>query len=141
MKKVWITTALFFLVVFLGWYFVIKLGKKHISPNPTKAKISSPIEPSKSHPQYWNLNGEDIMLLGGSVEDNLFQINDLETQLDLLRSVGGNYVRNTMSSRDEGNDWPFAQNDDGLYDLNAWNDTYWLKFDNLLKQCSPLLEI
>jgi hypothetical protein len=61
------------------------------------------IQPSAIHPQYWSYNGKEILLLGGSVEDNLFQIPNLTEQLDLLVKVGGNYVRNTMSSRDKGN--------------------------------------
>lgn len=63
----------------------------------------------EGNPWYWQYKGEPVMLLGGSVEDNLFQIPDLEKHLDLLASVGGNYVRNTMSSRDPGNVWPFAR--------------------------------
>ncbi len=136
MKKVWITTTLFFLFVFISWYLVIRLGQEHISPNEIADKVSSPIKPDESHPQYWSMNGETIMLLGGSAEDNLFQINHLEEHLDLLQSVGGNYVRNTMSSRDEGNAWPFGKNIDGLYDLNSWNEDYWHRFDHFLKACT-----
>lgn len=91
------------------------------------------IKVSSTHPQYWEYKGETILLLGGSVEDNLFQINNLEKHLDLLQSVGGNYVRNTMASRDEGNVWPFIQNEDGKYDLNQFNPEYWERFENLLK--------
>lgn len=136
MKKIWITTTLFFLIIFGGWYAVIKLGKKHISPREVAPTVVSPIKPSETHKQYWSKNGRNVMLLGGSVEDNLFQIDDLEAHLDLLQSVGGNYVRNTMSSRDEGNVWAFDKNDAGLYNLNLWNDTYWHRFDNFLKACS-----
>ena len=92
------------------------------------------IQPSQQHPQYWTYQGEEILLLGGSVEDNLFQVSDLEEQLDLLVEVGGNYVRNTMSSRDEGNLWPFAIVEDSLYDLNKWNDAYWKRFENFLEE-------
>jgi len=135
MKKVWITTALFFLLIFFAWYLVIKLGQNHISPNLRPEKVTTPIAPSATHPQYWSKNNENIMLLGGSVEDNLFQINQLEKHLDLLKSVGGNYVRNTMSSRDTGNVWAFHQNENGLFDLRTWNDDYWGRFEHLLKAC------
>jgi hypothetical protein len=95
-------------------------------------------EPSKAikvwaeNPRFWECGGEPVLLLGGSVEDNLFQIPDLEAHLDLLHSVGGNYVRNTMSSRDEGNVWPFKKVD-GLYDLDQWNREYWERFARFLK--------
>ena len=72
-------------------------------------------------------------MLGGSIEDNLFQIPDLEEHLDLLSSVGGNYVRNTMSSRDSGNVWAFGKTEEGMYDLRTWNDEYWKRFENFLK--------
>jgi hypothetical protein len=133
---VWITTALFFLLIFLAWFLVIKLGRNHISPNHAEIKVSTPVAPSNTHPQYWSKNGKNIMLLGGSVEDNLFQLDDVETHLDLLKSVGGNYVRNTMSSRDEGNVWAFAKNDNGLYNLNSWNQEYWNRFDRFLQACA-----
>lgn len=98
--------------------------------------ISSNISPDTDNPQYWSYKGEKILLLGGSVEDNLFQIDHLEKQLELLRSCGGNYVRNTMSSRDSGNVWPFYQNEEGMYDLNHWDETYWKRFENFLKLTS-----
>jgi len=95
--------------------------------------ISDAIHPDFSKPSFWSYKGERVLLLGGSVEDNLFQVADLEYQLDLLASHGGNYVRNTMSSRDSGNVWAFDINEEDLYDLNKWNDVYWSAFERLLK--------
>ncbi|MCC5829327.1 MAG: hypothetical protein JJU36_07750 [Phycisphaeraceae bacterium] len=82
---------------------------------------------------YWRIDGRPRLLLGGSIEDNLFQIPDLEEHLDLLVSVGGDYVRGTISSRDEGNVWPHARTDpDGLYDLNRFDPEYWRRFDRFI---------
>jgi hypothetical protein len=136
MKKIWITTTIFFILIFVAWFAVIKLGQKHISPKEVTESISTPIQPSETHAQYWSMDGKNIMLLGGSDEDNLFQMDNVRAQLDLLKSVGGNYVRNTMSSRDEGNDWPFAKNEAGMYNLNSWNDAYWNKLDSFLSACA-----
>ena len=61
------------------------------------------IQPYQANPSYWQYRGKPVLLLGGSVEDNLFQIPDIEQHLDLLASVGGNYVRCTMSGRDDRN--------------------------------------
>jgi hypothetical protein len=60
------------------------------------------IQPYPENPFYWRYQGEPVLLLGGSDDDNLFQWTGarLIEQLDLLKSVGGNYVRNTMSGRD-----------------------------------------
>ncbi|MFO8006259.1 MAG: hypothetical protein R6V05_00830 [Candidatus Brocadiia bacterium] len=92
------------------------------------------IRPYEENPFYWQYRDEPVLLLGGSVEDNLFQIPELEQHLDLLASVGGNYVRCTMSNRDEGNVWPHARDEDsGLYDLTEWNDEYWSRFERLLE--------
>jgi hypothetical protein len=57
------------------------------------------IQPYAGNPGYWQYKGAPVVLLGGTVDDNLFQIPDLEEHLDLLASVGGNYIRNTMSDR------------------------------------------
>lgn len=87
-------------------------------------------------PAYWQYDGEPVLLLGGTKEDNLFQIPDLETHLDDLVDSGGNYVRCTMSSRDEGNVWPYervaGEGDDATYDLDRWNETYWERFEQFL---------
>jgi len=92
---------------------------------------------SKDFPQYWEYNGETILLLGGSDEDNLFQLPELEAQLDLLAQSGGNYVRNTMSSRDPGNVWPFGTDPEtGKFSLNRWNREYWDRFERFLKLTS-----
>ena len=92
----------------------------------------SPIQPYADNPRYWQYRGEPVLLIGGSKEDNLFQIPDLKEHLDLLQRVGGNYIRNTMSSRDEGNVFPYRRTD-GKFDLNAWNDEYWERLRNLLE--------
>ena len=90
--------------------------------------------PYEKNPFYWQYQGQPALLLGGSIEDNLFQIPDLEEHLDLLASVGGNYIRCTMSSRDEGNVQPFERDlETGLYDLNQPGQEYWLRFERMLQ--------
>ncbi|HRK33230.1 MAG TPA: hypothetical protein PLJ47_01445 [Candidatus Hydrogenedentes bacterium] len=97
------------------------------------AWAQQPIRVSETNYRYWEYNGAPVILLGGSKEDNLFQIPDLKEHLDLLVSCGGNYIRNTMSSRDEGNVWPFAQREDGKYDLEKTNDEYFRRFESALQ--------
>jgi hypothetical protein len=92
------------------------------------------IQPYSGNRFYWQYKGKPVLLLGGSVEDNLFQIPNLEAHLDLLQSVGGNYVRCTMSSRDEGDVWPFEKDPTtGLYDLNQPGQAYWGRFERFLQ--------
>ena len=62
-----------------------------------------------ANPRYWQYRGEPTLLIGGSVEDNLFQIPTLKAHLELLKLVGGNYVRSTMSWVDEGDVPPFKK--------------------------------
>lgn len=80
---------------------------------------------------YWQYKSKPIILIGGSKDDNLFQIHDLKGHLDLMQGIGANYIRNTMSSRDEGNVQPF-QHINGSYDLTLWNKEYWQRFKKLL---------
>ncbi|MEL7535588.1 MAG: hypothetical protein AAFM91_00850 [Pseudomonadota bacterium] len=121
------------------------------------------IDIDEANSRFWQFDGERLVLIGGSVDDNLFQIDDLEAHLDELAAVGGNYVRNTMSSRDRDNLWPFKQGfaRDGRaitalsrtakfrdrlaawsdnrnavypkYDLEQFNDEYWRRFEALLR--------
>jgi hypothetical protein len=92
------------------------------------------IKPYSQNNKYWEYNGVPIFLIGGSNNHNLFNDGnlDIKEHLNLLRSVGGNYVRNTMSARDPGNVEPHLQLSSGLYDLNQWNPTYWNRFNNFL---------
>lgn len=94
------------------------------------------IKPYTENRFYWQYNGQPLLLLGATDNDNLFQDHNLESHLDSLKAIGGNYIRNTMSDRDPYNEKAFFQNADGLYDLNKWNDAYWDKFENMLKLTS-----
>jgi hypothetical protein len=97
------------------------------------------IQPFQENPFYWQYKSKPILLLGGTDQDNLFnhpkslEPDGLESHLDLLVSVGGNYVRNTMSHRDAGNEFPYARAADGRFDLTRWNEEYWKRFDAFLR--------
>lgn len=108
----------------------------------------SGIEVYSENPFYWSRDGKPILLLGGSGDDNLFQWagtefgDRLSKHLDLLVSVGGNYVRNTMSSRYDAvngyNDahmaYAFKKLASGKYDLDQWNPDYWKRLDTFLTE-------
>jgi hypothetical protein len=92
-----------------------------------RAADGDAIRPYSANPYYWQYKGKPIMLIGASDKDNLWQWTgtQLTEHLDLMRSVGGNYVRNTMSDRNEGDLFAAKTLDDGRYDLDQWNDAYW----------------
>lgn len=93
------------------------------------------IRPYAANPRYWQYRGQPVLLVGGSQDDNLFQLPDLEAHLDAMRAAGANYIRNTMSDRpDKGFEvYPFFRGDNGKYDLTRWNPEYWQRFANLLR--------
>ena len=86
----------------------------------------------KENPRYWQYKGKSILLIGGSVKDNLFQIPNLRKHLELMKSVGGNYVRSTMGWSGEGNIPPFKKVGE-KYDLEQWNEEFWNRFRNFVK--------
>jgi hypothetical protein len=95
---------------------------------------SNRIQPSTENPWYWQYKGEPIILLGGSWQDNLFNHPvGLEEHLDLMQSVGGNYIRNVMSHRNVGNVFAYEQGQEGYFDLDRFNDEYWQRFDHFLQ--------
>ena len=102
----------------------------------TPENDSGGIQVSQEYPRYWQVDGKPIILLGATDDDNLFQWtgHKLSDHLESLVNAGGNYIRNTMSSRDSGNVQPFQRLDNGQYDLTKWNDEYWNRFENLLKE-------
>jgi hypothetical protein len=99
------------------------------------ARGANDIQPWSKNPRYWQYKSQPVLLLGGSKDDNLFQIPDLKEHLDDIRAAGGNYIRNTMSDRnDKGFEvYPFLQRPDGKFDLEQWNDEYWKRFENMLR--------
>lgn len=82
---------------------------------------------------YWQYKGQPLLLLGGSDEDNLFNHPNLWFNLDKLQQIGGNYVRMTLSSRDQHNVWPY-QLIDGKYDLTRFNPDWWDRLANCIRQ-------
>ena len=112
---------------------------KRNDPNARRAAAGETrIRPWAVNPRYWQYRGAPVLLLGGSKDDNLFQIPDLEAHLDEMRAAGANYIRNTMSDRkDYGFEvYPFKQLPDGKYDLEQFNDDYWTRFANMLRWTS-----
>jgi len=123
----------FWSVSFLAWsaqMMVVVAGSA-----PAGAESLKRIDIYRPNPAYWQYGGKPVLLLGASKDDNLFQIPDLQEHLDLLKSAGGNYIRNTMSSRkDKGFEvQPFRKLPNGKYDLNQWNNQYWTRFSNMLR--------
>jgi beta-mannanase len=114
----------------------------------TMASPCHGIEVYSDNPFYWQHNGQPMLLLGASGDDNLFQWagaefgNRLPEHLDSLVAVGGNYVRNTMSSRfhaeggyhDDFMAYPFLQLPSGKYDLEQWNPDHWERLDTFLAE-------
>lgn len=100
-----------------------KAELKKNAVNPTEDQI----QPYKENRWYWQYRGEPLILIGGTGTDNLFQWTGdrLTEHLDLLVSVGGNYVRNTMSDRSDGDVYAFLEVEEGVYDLDQWNEEYW----------------
>ena len=99
------------------------------------ADDQSGLRPYAANPAYWQSHSRPVMLLGGSDDDNLFQHSSLRDHLDAIQAAGGNYIRNTMSDRnDKGAEvYAFARRPDGKYDLEKWNDEYWARFDKMLR--------
>ncbi len=120
-----------FTLPLFGMILILILGQAATAQSPSE-RDAMMIQMYQKNPMYWQYKGEPVLLLGGSVQDNLFQIENLKEHLDLLVSVGGNYVRSTMSARDPGNDKPFVMSN-GLYDLDEPNHEYWNRFEKLLQ--------
>ena len=100
-----------------------------------QSTTSNRIRPYERNPRYWQYKSQPVLLLGGSKDDSLFQIPGLEDHLDELAEVGGNFVRNTMSDRqDHGFEvYPYRKLEDARYDLDQWNDEYWRRFERFLR--------
>ena len=128
MKVMVFSTPFNLLRYLLAWYFCIAVLS-------VLQGAADNIQPWTANPRFWQYQGRPLLLLGGSKDDNLFQIPELKVHLDAMADAGANYIRNTMSDRRERNYevYPYMQLPDGRYDLTQWNHEYWQRFDNLLR--------
>lgn len=81
---------------------------------------------------FWEYNGQPVLLIGGSSNDNLFQNINIVEELNQLQAVGGNYVRCTLSGRDVGDEWPFWRLS-RRFILNKFNPEFWKNLDSFFK--------
>ena len=93
------------------------------------------IGPWRENRFYWQYDSKPVLLLGGSDEDNLFNNPGLMMKnLETLKECGGNYIRGTLSCRDEGNVWPFEKQGD-RYDLTRFNGEFWERLRRCCEEC------
>ncbi|MDP8246385.1 MAG: hypothetical protein P9L94_20040 [Candidatus Hinthialibacter antarcticus] len=92
------------------------------------------IKPWSENAWYWSYKGEPALLLGGSDEDNLFNNLDMmKDNFEKMKACGANYIRSTLSVRDEGNVYPFEKTN-GLFDLDKFNPEYWRRLEASIDQ-------
>ena len=143
-----------FSIFILTFTILLSCNTKEEAPKVVIDLDEDRIKPYTQNPRYWQYQGKPILLLGGTKDDNLFQISGLESHLDDLRACGGNYIRNTMSSRNssskfdqgQGTVSAFRKLANGKYDLDQWNEEYWQRLANMLeltrsKNIIPQIEI
>jgi hypothetical protein len=96
------------------------------------------IKPWEQNHWYWQYKSKPVLLLGASNDDNLFQWPEkmLIPHLDSMKQIEANYVRNTMSDRqDKGFElYPFVRLENGKYNLDQLNEDYYNRFDLFLKE-------
>jgi hypothetical protein len=94
-----------------------------------------------ANPFYFQYDGQPVLLLGGSSgppdalnDEGMFLWPDPIGSLDKLKAAGGNLVRCLMSGRLRGEPlWPYARID-SRYNLDIWNEEYWLLFQRFLTE-------
>ncbi len=99
-----------------------------------EARAADRIQPWAESPFYWQYKGEPVLLLGGSDEDNLFNNPALmRANFETMERCGANYIRCTLSCRDEGDVWPFARSG-GKYDLERFNPEFWRRLETCVRE-------
>lgn len=104
-------------------------------------KMIKAIQHYEKNAYYWQYKGQPVLLIGGSDDDGLFQFPNVKKHLEEIAAVGGNYVRNVMLQRvsDAGFEVSaFKENANGKFDLDQWNDEFWIRFENFLKAADEL---
>lgn len=104
--------------------------------NPLVDFEADKIQISSDNPWFWQYKQEPVMLVGGSSADGLFRVGGtaMTDELDLLQSVGGNYIRNVMGQDSQAGQ-AFVDVGGGIYDLDQPDPTYWGKLTTFLDEC------
>jgi hypothetical protein len=101
---------------------------------PSEQPLAGRIQISPIYPHYWEYKGKPVLLLGASDSDALFNLPDIMLpNLETLHAIGGNYIRSTLSSRNEGNVFPFLQQD-GVFDLDQLNPEFFARLEQSIRE-------
>ncbi len=140
LSRVGAMLAVSFLVCgFVTLLLASELAAKDLDNVRNSTEVSQgEIRPYSLNRSYWQYKGKPTLLIGASATDHLFlangvEVKDLEAHLDEIKRFGTNYVRNTMSQRE---DWPlvaYSKISNGKYDLYHFNDEYWNRFSDFLQ--------
>ena len=98
------------------------------------------IKPSSANPYYWDYKGSPTMFWAGRGRTTSSPSRSTLRRTSILWSpLEATIVRNGMSHRDDGNEFPYVRTSGsapfGTYDLNQFNPVYWDNFDDFLKLC------
>jgi hypothetical protein len=73
----------------VGWLAWLCAAVTVTSPVAGAApSVADGLQPYAKNPRYWQYKGQPVLLLGGSKDDNLFQIPGLQAHLNELRAAG-----------------------------------------------------
>ncbi|MGF1586736.1 MAG: DUF6298 domain-containing protein [Bacteroidales bacterium] len=138
-----ISTARLNQIVFFTVILFLNLNCAERPSEQVETEVES-IRAYSENPYYFQYWGKPVLLLGATDYHNLFQRPNLEEHLDRMQEAGGNYVRNTMASREVTEDhndlWPYQiveRTDDPLisiYDLDRFDEEYWRRFSRMLEE-------
>jgi hypothetical protein len=107
---------------------------------PQQSSSESPIAPYTDNLFYWEYNDKPILLIGATNHHDMFnRPTGIYEELYQLHSIGGNYIRNVMSHRHPGNEYPYIiPEGENKFDLTLFNDTYWNRFEKMLEWTKDL---
>jgi hypothetical protein len=110
-----------------GLCLVLAFGCGNSNQFSVSAPHTGQLQPWDEDPNYWTWDGETPeLLLGGSSSDALFLEENFKGEIALLAKTGGNYLRCTLRSLDDGKMTPFYW-EEGFekFNLLKYREEYW----------------
>ena len=117
-----------------GLFFLLAYACGSPDQLTVSATPTGQLQPWEEDPNYWTWDGKTPeLLLGGSSSDALFLEDNYKEEIALLEKTGGNYLRCTLRSLDDGKMTPFSWEDStDFFNLLDYRKEYWDKLRNMI---------
>ncbi|WP_020567957.1 hypothetical protein [Neolewinella persica] len=129
-----------FLPLLAGLWLALASGCGNPGQLTVTASPTGQLQPWEEDPNYWTWDGKTPeLLLGGSSSEALFLEDNFRGEIAVLQKTGGNYLRCTLRTLDDGEMTPFVWTDStAFFNLLEYREEYWDQLSDMISYAENL---